>query len=75
MNIGKGGNCIISLIHHFLQQHNFGEAHLRLHADNCSGQNKNRSVYTLAPGDITALPFFEQICNAVFGVEGYEWPQ
>lgn len=44
MNIGKGGNCIISLLHHFLETHNFGEAHLKLHADNCSGQNKNRLV-------------------------------
>ena len=32
------------MLHHFLQTHNLGEANLHLHADNCSGQNKNRFV-------------------------------
>ena len=32
------------MLHHFLAIHNFGEANLHLHADNCSGQNKNRYV-------------------------------
>ena len=44
MNIGKGGNCIISLLHHFLATHNLGEGNLCIHANNCSGQNKNRFV-------------------------------
>lgn len=42
VSIGKGANCIISLVHHFLSHHNFGECRIVLHADNCSGQNKNR---------------------------------
>ena len=42
MNTGKGANNIISMLHHFLQTHSLGEATLHLHADNCSGQNKNR---------------------------------
>ena len=29
---------------HFLATHNLGEVNLHLHADNCSGQNKNRYV-------------------------------
>lgn len=40
--MGKGANCIISMLHHFLEKYSFGETHLHLHADNCSGQNKNR---------------------------------
>ena len=44
VNTGKGANNIISMLHHFLQTHNLGEARLHLHADNCSGQNKNRFV-------------------------------
>ena len=32
------------MLHHFLETHNLGEAELHLHADNCSGQNKNRFV-------------------------------
>lgn len=41
-NVGKGGNCVIFLLHHFLSVHALGETKLFLHADNCSGQNKNR---------------------------------
>ena len=44
VNTGKGANNIISMLHHFLETHNLGEANLHLHADNCSGQNKNRFV-------------------------------
>ena len=42
MNVGKGGNCVISLLHHHFSHYGLGEADLVLHADNCSGQNKNR---------------------------------
>jgi len=41
-SVGKGANSIISMVHHFLHHHGFGEANLHLRADNCSGQNKNR---------------------------------
>ena len=43
MNTGKGAN-LITMLHHFLATHNLGEAKLQLHADNCSGQNKNRYI-------------------------------
>ena len=42
MNTGKGANTIISMLHHFLSNFSLGEVNLHLHADNCSGQNKNR---------------------------------
>lgn len=38
----KGSNAIISYLHHFFTNHGLGEENLRLHCDNCSGQNKNR---------------------------------
>ncbi|XP_065893388.1 uncharacterized protein [Dysidea avara] len=41
-NVGKGGNTIISMLHHFLHHHAFGETFAHFHADNCCGQNKNR---------------------------------
>ena len=41
---GKGANTVISLLHHFFSMHTFGESSVHLHADNCSGQNKNRCV-------------------------------
>ena len=41
---GKGANTVISLLHHFFENHSFGEISVHLHADNCSGQNKNRHV-------------------------------
>ena len=41
-NVGKGANAIISMLHHFFQFHGLGETTAHLHADNCSGQNKNK---------------------------------
>lgn len=41
-NVGKGANSIISMMHHFFEIHGFGESKVHLHADNCTGQNKNR---------------------------------
>ena len=41
-NVGKGANTIISMLRHFFQHHGIGETVVHLHADNCSGQNKNR---------------------------------
>jgi len=40
-NTGKKNNTIISLVHHFLATHGFGEISVHFHADNCCGQNKN----------------------------------
>lgn len=42
-DIGKGANTTISLVHHYLQTHGLKEKVLRLHADNCVGQNKNNA--------------------------------
>ena len=37
------------MLHHFFANHGFGETHARLHADNCTGQSKNRfMMYYLA---------------------------
>ena len=41
-NVGKGANAVISMLHHFFLHHGVGETTAHLHADNCSGQNKNR---------------------------------
>lgn len=43
-NVGKGANCVISLLHFFFENFGLGETHLHLHADNCSGQNKNSAM-------------------------------
>ena len=40
-NVGKGANSIISMLHHFFEAHGMGECSVHLHADNCTGQNKN----------------------------------
>ena len=44
IDVGKGANTVISLLHHFLQHHGLGEVELCLHADNCTGQNKNNAM-------------------------------
>ena len=60
VNTGKGANNIISMLHHFLATHNFGEANLHLHADNCSGQNKNQEPPRHAVSCMASLDWPEQ---------------
>jgi hypothetical protein len=44
VSVGKGSNTVISLLHHYLENFSCGQRHLNLHADNCSGQNKNNNM-------------------------------
>lgn len=44
VDMGKGANSIVSMLHHFFSQHGLGERTVHLHADNCSGQNKNATM-------------------------------
>ena len=39
-----GPNAVISMLHHYLAVHSRKEPCLHFHADNCVGQNKNKSV-------------------------------
>ena len=41
---GKGANNVISRLHYFLETHGLGEKEVFLHADNCTGQNKNNCM-------------------------------
>lgn len=41
---GKGSNSVISMLHYFFSHHALGEMEVFLHADNCSGQNKNSNM-------------------------------
>ena len=41
---GKGANNVVSRLHYFLECHGLGEKKAFLHADNCSGQNKNNCM-------------------------------
>ena len=41
VDVGKGANSTISYVHHYFANHGLGETYAHLHADNCSGQNKN----------------------------------
>ena len=41
---GKGANAVVSRLHFFFEAHGMGEKHVHLHADNCTGQNKNNTV-------------------------------
>lgn len=41
---GKGANEVISFLHQFLATREIATPHIRLHADNCRGQNKNKYV-------------------------------
>ena len=39
-----GPNSVVSMLHHFLSSHSCDGKELHFHADNCVGQNKNRTV-------------------------------
>ena len=41
---GKGANTIVSLLHHYFQEHGLGETDVHLRADNCVKQNKNNTM-------------------------------
>jgi hypothetical protein len=41
---GKGANEVISCLHHFLAERTIRPPNIRIHADNCGGQNKNKYV-------------------------------
>ena len=43
-NPGKGANCVISMLHHFLESKTNSNQDLLLHADNAVGQNKNNAM-------------------------------
>lgn len=38
---GKGANAVISRLHYFFENYGLGETDVYLHADNCTGQNRN----------------------------------
>lgn len=40
-DVGKGANITIRYVHHYFENHGLGKTQAHLHADNCSGQNKN----------------------------------
>ena len=40
-NPGKGADCVISMVHHYLGKYGQNEKAVYLHADNCTVQNKN----------------------------------
>ena len=42
--IQKGSELVINLLDHFFSNWGMGEDHAELHADNCTGQNKNNFV-------------------------------
>ena len=44
VSVGKGADCVISLLHFFFENFGLGETNVHLHADNCSGQNKNSAM-------------------------------
>ena len=41
---GKGANAVVSRLDFFFDHHGFGEKDVFLHADNCTGQNKNNCM-------------------------------
>lgn len=38
------GLTVVSMLHYFFDNYWLGETHIHIHADNCSGQNKNSTM-------------------------------
>lgn len=63
-SVGKGANSTISMIHHYFSHHGLGETCIHLHADNCSGQNKNNFfLWYLANHEWTSPSYYLLIFN------------
>ena len=43
-DVGKGANAVVSMLDYFFTHHGLGETSVTLHADNCTGQNKNNTM-------------------------------
>ena len=43
-DVGKGANAVVSMLDYFFNHHGLGETTVSLHADNCTGQNKNNTM-------------------------------
>lgn len=78
--VGKGADCVISMIFHYLQHYVPPTSSVRLQCDNCGGQNKNKHmirfiawiVWSLQAPDVT-LAFMVEAhskfsCDRSFGV-------
>ena len=44
VDTGQGGNTVVSMLHHYLENHTIRARNIHLHADNCVGQNKNNTM-------------------------------
>lgn len=47
---GKGANCVVSLVHNYLEKWSLSGEQLMLHADNAVGHNKNNTVMQYVGG-------------------------
>lgn len=66
---GKGANSVISYLHHFFDKHGLGETDVHVHADNCTGQNKNN--YLLWYWAWRTIAGFHNSCLYSFLIVGY----
>ena len=67
-----GPNTVVSLFHHFFEQHGIGEKKGFCHCDNCGGQNKNKTVIayiglvnTNRTAQQGAVEFYDSLPHAV----------
>ena len=44
-DVGKGANTTVSFVHHYFHDHGLAKTKVNLHADNCTGQNKNNCLF------------------------------
>ena len=71
VDVGKGANTVVSMLHHFFETHGLGEQHVHLHADNCVGQNTNDTMIHVSLSIRVFTDTFTSFLILVSSVEVY----
>ena len=71
VDVGKGSNTVVWLLHHFFETDTLGESDVHLHADNCVEQNRNNTILQVSEYDALLITYSN--FNAVNFVVGYAW--
>ena len=76
VDVGKGANTVVSMLHHFFSHHGLGEKDVHLHTDNSVGQNKNNTMIhvSLKNNCMIIIYLHTLFLYTVPSLESHVWP-